>query len=133
MVLNREQLIKSKTKPQKPQELELPSGDSVLLRVPTGKDYREWKRYLRDESGVIIQARADRSDELLVATLLVNQDSTPMFTRDEVMSGEMDNVLQIDMEAMKDRAYELYGQREGIKLVLDEDREKNSSATVLSE
>ena len=129
MPLNRKQLLERKTKVQKPREVELPSGDTVLMRVPIGRDYREWKKYLRDEQGQIIDARATLGDELLLAIVLVNPDGTPMFTREDIMGGAMDEILQPDLEHMKAEAYRLFGQMAGTKIVLDEDREKNSSAT----
>lgn len=126
MVLDRKQLTERKTKIQKPRPFELPSGDTVLMRVPIAKDYREWIRYLRDEKGEKIESRFVVSDELLVASILVNPDGTPMFTREDVVNGAMDEIVQIDLEFLKERAYELYGQRAGAKIVLDEDVEKNS-------
>lgn len=125
MPLDRKQLTERKTKIQKPRDFELPSGDTVLMRVPIAKDYREWRNYLRDEKGDFIQARFAVSDELLVASILVNPDGTAMFTREDVVNGAMDEIVQIDLEFLKEKAYELYGQRAGAKLVLDEDREKN--------
>lgn len=132
MPLDKKALLTRKTKVQKPRELQLPSGDSVLLRVPTGADYRSWKKFLRDESGEVIKQRADLADELLVASVLVNPDGTAMFTREDVLNGAMDEILQVDVEALKDEAYRLYGQRDNFKLILDEDREKNSSTTAPS-
>ncbi len=125
-MLDRESLLSRKTKTPKPQEVRLPSGDTVQMRVPTGKDYRDWRKFLRDENGIVIQARSEVSDELLVASILVNPDGSQMFTNNDVLTGTMDEILQIDLEAMKEAAYELYGQRAGFKLVLDEDREKKS-------
>lgn len=132
MPLDRKSLLARKTKVQKPRELPLPSGESVLMRVPTGADYRSWKKFMRDEKGEVIDKRADLADELLVASILVDSDGKAMFTREDVLNGAMDEILQLDLEAMKDEAYRLYGQRDGFKLVLDEDREKNSSGTAPS-
>jgi len=124
--MGKQALIKSKTAIQPHQAVELPSGGIVLMRVPTGKDYRDWKAYLNDEKGEVIRERAKLADELLVASILVEPSGEKMFTRDEVMSGALDEILQLDLEAMKDAAYGLYGQRSGFKLVTAEDREKNS-------
>lgn len=132
MPLDKKALLARKTKVQKPHELQLPSGDSVLLRVPTGKDYRDYRKYLRDEKGETIPARMALSDELMVATLLVNEDGTQMFTREEVMNSAMDEIIAVDLEAMKDEAIKLYGLTHGFKITLDEDREKNSSTTAPS-
>lgn len=132
MALNRDQLLQRKTKIQKPHPVHLPSGDTVLLRVPTGKDYRDWKQSLRDEKGELIKERADVADELLVARLLVDESGSQMFTREDVMNGALDEILQIDLEAIKDEAYGLMGQRAGFKIILDEDREKKSSAAAPS-
>lgn len=129
MALNKKALLARKTKVQKPHELALPSGDCVLMRVPTGKDFRDYRKSLRDEEGESIKARMDMSDEIMVASLLINEDGTRMFTREEVMNGDMDEILQVDLEAMKDEAMNLYGYRNGFKLILDEDREKNCSTT----
>ncbi len=129
MALDRKQLVERKTKIQKHREVELPSGDSVKLRVPTGKDYRYWRKYLRDDEGKIIESRAEVGDELLLASILVNPDGTPMFSNEEVLNKAMDELVQVDLEFLKEKAYELYGQRSGFKIVLDEDVEKNSSAT----
>lgn len=133
MALDRNQLVARKTKIQKHREVELPSGDTVKMRVPTGKDYRYWKKYLRDDSANLIEARTDVADELLVALILVNPDGTPMFTLEEVLNKAMDELVQVDLEYLKEKAYELFGQRSGFKIVLDEDVEKNSSATQPSE
>lgn len=133
MALNRKQLVERKTKIQKHREVELPSGDTVKLRVPTGKDYRYWRKYLRDEKAELIESRAEVADELLVASVLVNPDGTPMFTMEEVLAKAMDELIQVDLEFLKEKAYELFGQRSGFKIVLDEDVEKNSSATQPSE
>jgi hypothetical protein len=103
------------------------------MRVPTGKDYRYWRKYLRDEKGELIEVRAEVGDELLVASILVNPDGTPMFTMEEVLAKAMDELIQVDLEFLKEKAYELFGQRSGFKIVLDEDVEKNSSATQPSE
>ena len=133
MALDRKQLVSRKTKIQKHREVDLPSGDSVKMRVPTGKDYRYWKKYLRDDKGDLIDARTDVGDELLVALILVNPDGTPMFTLEEVLNKAMDELVQVDLEYLKEKAYELFGQRSGFKIGLDEDVEKNSSATQPSE
>lgn len=133
MALDRKQLVERKTKIQKHREVQLPSGDTVMMRVPTGKDYRYWKKYLRDDKGNLIEARTDVADELLVAIILANPDGTPMFTLEEVLNKAMDELVQIDLEFLKERAYELFGQRSGYKIILDEDLEKNSSATPPSE
>lgn len=133
MALDRKQLVERKTRIQKHREVELPSGDTVKLRVPIGKDYRDWKKFLRDDKGDIIEARADLGDELLVSDVLVNPDGTRMFTREEVLAGAMDELVQVDLELLKEKVYELFGQRSGFKIVLDEDVEKNSSTTLPSE
>ncbi len=133
MALDRKQLVQRKTKPQKPREFTLPTGDTVFLRVPRGRDNKRWEQYLRDEKGQVIDARVLLSDELLLATILINPDGTEMFTYEEVMNSAMDDLPQIDLEFLKDRAYELFGKRIGFKLLLDEDVEKNSSTTQPSE
>jgi hypothetical protein len=133
MALDRTQLIARKTKIQKHREVQLPSGDSVNLRVPIARDYRDWKKFLRDEKGDLIDARAELGDELLLASILVNPDGTPMFTREDVLGRCMDEIIQPDLECLKEKAYEFFGMRSGFKIVLDEDREKNSSATQPSE
>lgn len=133
MALNRKELVERKTKIQKLREVALPSGDTVMLRVPIGKDYRYWKRYLRDDKGELIDARAELGDELLLASILVNPDGTPMFTLEEVLNKAMDEIVQVDLEYLKEKAYQFYGQRSGMKLLLDEDIEKNSSTTQPSE
>jgi len=104
----------------------LPSGDTVDMRVPTGRDYREWKKLLRDESGEAIESRMSLSDELLVASILINGDGSPMYSTSEVLAGAMDDLLQPDIEAMKEMAMRLYGQRAGFRLpLIDEGMEKN--------
>ena len=133
MALNRKELVARKTKIQKLREVSLPSGDTVMMRVPTGKDYRYWKQYLRDDKGNLLEARAEMGDELLLALILVNPDGTPMFTLEEAMNKAMDELVQVDLEYMKEEAYRLFGQRPGMRLLLDEDLEKNSSATQPSE
>lgn len=125
--------MKKKTHEPAPQVLSLPTGGEVKMRVPSGKDYREWRKFLRDDRGEMIRERFELNEELLVAAVLINDDGTQMFTREEVLRGAMDEFRSIDIEAMKEMASALFGMTPGACVVVDEDREKNSSTTALNE
>lgn len=129
MALDRKSLLARKTELPSSVPFDLPSGDSVALRIPTGKDYREWQRSLRDDKGEITDECEELSSELLIATILVNPDGSPMFTKEEVLDHAMEGLLQADFSAILGAVHQLYGIQPGFL----ENIEKNSSATQPSE
>jgi hypothetical protein len=119
-----------------PQPCELPSGAAVLMRVPGAKDWRAYQASLRDKDGKYIDKRLERGDELLIATVLIDPETNErMFTVDDVMGGVFDDphITAADINAMANRAYELFGKTDSPKFVTDEDREKNLSETAPNE
>lgn len=132
MSLNREQLLSRKA--PSPQQCPLPGGGEVLMKVPVTADYRAYQASLRNKDGDFIDARLERGDELLIATLvIVPETKDRMFSVDDVMGGVFDSVPAADVNAMSAKAYELYGKTKAPKLLTDEDREKNLSETASSE
>jgi hypothetical protein len=128
-LLNRAALMNRKK--IEPQEFQLPCGGAVLMRVPSGPDWRAYQASLRTAEGMLIDKRFDRKDELLLATLLADPETKDrMFSIDDVMGGAFDEAFQhaADLNAMLLKAQRLYGIIE-TNLVTDEDREKNSSGT----
>lgn len=133
-ILNRQSLLARKL--IKTMECDLPGGGTVLMRIPSGADWRKHQSSLRDKNGDVIDTRAERVDELLIATILVDEDGNQMFSVDDVMQGCFDNpnISAADINVMSTKALELYGRISSSQLQLsDEDREKNSSGTAQSE
>ena len=131
-MLNRDALLKRKV--PKPQTCQLPGGGEVLMRVPKGGDYRAYQKTLRDKDGDFIDARVERGDELLIATLLIDPlTNERMFSVDDIMAGILDDTPSADINTLARKAYELYGRTDSPKLVTDEDREKNSDDAAPSE
>ena len=129
MALDRKSLLARKSELPLSVPFDLPSGDSVTLRIPTGKDYREWQRSLRDEKGEVTDECEELSSELLIATVLVNPDGSAMFTKEDVLARAMEGLLQADFSALLSAVHKLYGIQPGFL----ESITKNSSATQPSE
>lgn len=125
MALDRKQLVSRRHEVKPFVDVELPSGGSVRMRVPTGKDYSDWQAYLRDEKGKLIEDREDLSSEFLIATVLVNPDGSQMFSAVDVLDKAMDELLHADFNAMLSAAHKLFGISPGFI----EDIEKNLSTT----
>lgn len=120
--------LKSRKKIE-PKEFLLPCGGSVLLKVPSGPDWRAYQASLRNSEGVLIDKRYDRKDEILIATILIDPESKErMFSIDDVMGGAFDDIPAADLNALSIQVQRLYGII-ATALVTDEDREKNSSET----
>jgi hypothetical protein len=123
MAITRAEFLKKRTSPDLI-EHELPDGDSVLLRQPSAKIYREYKRSMRDKNGDPIPERQKYADELLVGRIMVEADGTLMFSDEDILSGIFDELKMFSLTSVVAKAYEMLGIIES-----DEDREKNLSET----
>lgn len=104
----------------------LSDGDEVYLRRMTAKIYRDYRKDLRDKSGVPIPERQAYGDEILAAHLLCDQSGNRGVTTDQVLAGCFDELLMLPLGDVIRRGYEMIGITDPED---DEDREKNSSTT----
>ena len=117
--LTRDQLNARRVGP--PVRCYLGDGTFVLLRRPTGEDYREWRRLLRTDQGELIPERFDLDEEIMLSLLLVDGSGQPMYSLTDVVDKHVfDTFAMYDLKIMKMKVMDLTGNN-----ITNEDRAKN--------
>lgn len=84
----------------------------MLLKRPTGEDYREYKRLLRNEDGSMNIDRYDLNEELWLQILLVDPDGNQLYSVDDVFRDHVFDAMDLpDLQRLKAVADKLIGSR----------------------
>lgn len=102
--LSREAFLNRKPS-QKLERCRLLDGSTVLMRRPTGKEHREWRRLLRNEDGSLNVDRHSMNEELLLTFIIVDDSGEPFLTVEDVMVNHVFDRYELgDLNAMKEMA-----------------------------
>lgn len=106
-ILGRDDLVK-RTNDRKLVEVTLSDDTVVLLRTPTGKDYREWDQLLRNTDGSLNMERHNLREELFLIFAIVDGSGNRVLTVEDVCIDKVfDNYLLCDLDALKTKVDEL--------------------------
>ncbi len=123
-LLSKAAFISQSKAAMKPVTVDVPSGGQVsILRLTTG-GIRKWRLFLRDGKGEFVKDRQDKAAELFLGRVMCG-DAGRMFSDEEVLAGQLDDVLGEDVEYLTDVAYRL----NGIGVTRPEVAAKNSETT----
>lgn len=123
MFLTKQQLLERRV-PSDAQPLTLPGGQTVRVLPVSAKLFREYRQSLRDQDGNLVPDRQACVDELLLARVLVDENSQRMFSDEDVLAGCFDHFMPLDFDALMDWAW---------SFISTGDREKKYSPTTSGE
>ena len=124
-LLSKEQFVKQSKGRLGPVTVSVPSGGEVQLCRVAGSVVRGWRQSLTGKDGVPNKQRREKSAELFLSHVMLDDSGALMFSETEVLAGVMDVLGSEDTEYLTDVAFRL----NGIGVHRPDDLEKNSETT----